>query len=81
MTYLSKGTRVQVRRVVARPLGTVALSGFQLKTEARVEEFEGEILHIWGDKPVDPTKVTLQLKKDDGSLVEVDVHHVMEVVP
>lgn len=74
---IKKGTKVLVRRMNAE---LVSLSGMQMKTGVTIEEFEGVVTHIYGDHPTTPTKVTLVVKKGEGTEVEVDQKHIAAVI-
>jgi hypothetical protein len=78
--YVAKGTRVLVRLVTAKPLGSVALSGMQLKTEARIDEFEATITGIYGDHPTSPTRYEFKVKKDDGTELRVPSSSIVAVI-
>lgn len=74
---IERGDWVRVRHFRVRPVGQGSIAGAQPKVLADLEEFNGRVAHIWGDRPVDPDVVTLGLVKPDGSVVEANLNHVI----
>lgn len=73
--YVTKGSRVQVRRFVVQDAGTYSIAGAQMKACATAEEFSGVVEKVWGNHPIAPTVITFRVRKDDGATVEVDSKH------
>lgn len=77
---VEKGTRVRVRRFVAKPLGSYSIAGAQMKVVATHEEFDGNITHIRGDHPTAPTVIEFTIMKDDGTEVVVPQAAIVAVI-
>lgn len=74
--FVEKGMRVRAEWFEAQP---VALAGVQMKLGAISRKVEGEVAHVWGDHPTEPTKVTIAIQPDEGDEVEVDAKHITAV--
>lgn len=81
--YITKGTRIRARWFQAHE---ASLSGMQMKTGAVEKEAIGTVTYVEGiarNKEEQAKKIAyktvLGLKLDDGSEVEVDSKHVVEV--
>jgi hypothetical protein len=77
--WVSKGAKVLVRRVDIKTSG-FSLAGVQLKFPMEVKEFQATILHVYGDKPENPTKTWFQVRRDDGVEEEVSSENVVAIL-
>lgn len=73
---VKKGTRVRVHREL---VSTPALAGAQMKVQLTVEDFWGEVTHVYGDHPQRPTRIWFTIKRDEDGL-EVEGIQKKEIV-
>jgi hypothetical protein len=64
---ITKGTRIQATWFQAKPLGTWALAGVQMKVTGSFVTVTGVCRHFRGDDPVTPTKIRVYIDPDPGT--------------
>ncbi len=69
MAYITKGVRVRYEFFRAYP---TCLAGAQMKMGAKMISGEGIVTGVYGDAPVNPTKICFRVQPDGGG-DEIDV--------
>lgn len=64
-TFAAKGSRVRVRILVPKPLGSYSVAGAQPKFVAEEVTFTGKIAHVRGNHPTAPTSIRVWVEPDD----------------
>lgn len=77
---LEKGSRVRVRMMGARPMGSYSLAGWQTKLAVQQVEFEGEVTHMRGDGTGNVKSARIWVRKDSGEEVVVGLKSIVAIM-
>jgi hypothetical protein len=76
--FLKKGDRIRAQWLQATD---ACLAGMQPKTGAVGMSVVGEVTHIRGDHPTNPTEIRVWVKPDDGGdEVVINPKHIVEIL-
>lgn len=59
---LGTGDRIRVRGFIAAPEGTYSLAGMQPKLAGNLYDVTGEVMHLRGNHPIEPTSIGIFFK-------------------